>query len=424
MRQLELGVSDQLKLWRPKHADILARLRANEDEQDAIETYLSRLRQQHAELTRLQALRPPTPLADFPSGILSHILFTATTQDDLLQHVACCARVCSGWRHAVLTSPLGSAAYAAKALALGRVSAPSADNDTVCQRQKQTALCVDTSGRWVTRALTRSQQEHFESNLRRFAPCPTSASLERGFALSAISKALRDSKHYGLCLHLLYDRRTWLADHRNPGFIGHALAAAVQVLPVPLVSLYACQLTAESLEPIVAGMTKHTLGTSSLESVGMPGSGFGYSGLGDVGITRLAKALPLTVQRLDVSDNAFGDAGMKELVGKLCRLTNLRVLDLSESNNVTGVGWVTLAEVLPRLSNLTRLNLSHSGGIGRSVEATVSLATAIGRCPKLHTLDLWDCGISVEAQAALHRAWAPRQVTTARTKARGLRLLF
>eukprot|EP01043_Picozoa_sp_COSAG02_P042322 COSAG02_NODE_3590_length_6517_cov_2.757401_2_plen_415_part_00 len=408
MRQLELGVSDQLKLWRPKRrdADILARLRANEDEQDAADTYsfapeyLSRLRQQHAELTRLQALRPPTPLADFPTGILSHILFTATTHDDLLRHVACCARVCSEWRHTVLTSPVGSAAYAAKALALGRVSAPSADNDTVYQRQKQTALCVDTSGRWATRALTRSQQEHFESNLRRFAPYPTSASLARGFALSAISKGLRNSKHYGSCLHLdnlLSDRHTALADH---GCIGHALAAAVQVLPVPLVALYVCQLTAESLEPIVAGMTRHTLG--SLESVGM-------RWLGDVGITMLAKALPLTVQRLEVSENAFGDAGMKELVGKLCRLTNLRVLELPISNNVSGVGWVNLAEVLPRLSNLTCLNLSHSESIGTSVEATISLATAIGRCPKLHTLDLYGCEISVEAKAALHRAWAPRR---------------
>ena len=96
--------------------------------------------------------------------------------------------------------------------------------------------------------------------------------------------------------------------------------------------------------------------------------------LGDAGMRLLADALPATValKHLDISNTGCGDAGLIAIATALGRTqavdaavgANLTELILYGNDQAKGPGWRALAEALPQLVNLRRLDCSRGAGMG------------------------------------------------------------
>jgi Ran GTPase-activating protein (RanGAP) involved in mRNA processing and transport len=108
--------------------------------------------------------------------------------------------------------------------------------------------------------------------------------------------------------------------------------------------------------------------------------------IGAAGCASLAPALQSisSLQILNLSYNDFGDAGCASLAPALQSMSLLHVLDLSH-NKFGAAGCSSLASALQSMSSLTALNLSHND-IGD--KSCASLATALQSMSSLCTLDL------------------------------------
>ena len=165
--------------------------------------------------------------------------------------------------------------------------------------------------------------------------------------------------------------------------------------------------------------------------------------LGDAGMLLLADALPATVAltHLDISNTGFSDAGLVAIATALgrtqtmdaavgqpaCRLSdppvgvladsismscrpstvavgaNLTELILYGNAQAKGPGWRALAEVLPQLVNLRRLDCRRCAGMG--CDGAAAFAAVLPVCTALQCLLLARCSIGDRGGQVLAKAF-------------------
>ena len=311
-------------------------------------------------------------IGELPTSVLTHILLTATTHENLLAHAALCARAHPEWRRAVM----GSAAYG-----LGIVG---------------------------------------RSRMQGAAEAQITAATERARVLPKLGAALRQARADGK-LELI---AAYMGDAG-----ARALDAAVRALPSPLalteLRLEGCLLTAAGMATIAGLMRDGRLG-SQLKKLA-----FSVNELGDEGVTALAAALPPTLELLAVQQVGCGDAGMQAMARAL-PTTRVGQLLCYKNPAVTEEGWTALAAALPT-TGVDRLTLRADFGdagvvsLARGLpESSVrglmldacgvgdvgarALAAIIPRSPELILLDVRDNPIGAEGRAALEAATAQRPI--------------
>ncbi|CAH1233902.1 NLRC4 [Branchiostoma lanceolatum] len=140
-----------------------------------------------------------------------------------------------------------------------------------------------------------------------------------------------------------------------------------------------------------------------------------YTRISDRGISALIKALPHLVQLqvLDVGSNNIGDSGIVSLVQTLGQPSNLDMeqnppgdkslttaphynntlqeLHIGWNSGVTGAGLGRVAQLISALPALTSLDMSGYWDIPTHLSdtAAIALAEALPRLPALERLDLW-----------------------------------
>ena len=260
-------------------------------------------------------------VGDLPTNVLTHVLLSATTHDDLLVHVANCARVHPEWRRAVM----GSAAF-------GRD-------------------IVGTSGipQMIAANLTGTE----------------SSAAARSRVLRTLSAALRQAKADGE----LGLTASWMADQG-----ARALDAAVRALPTPLaltkLDVGQCLLSAAGAK-IIAALLRDgrfgfgletlilTLNTKVQElppikhrlSDGVQAAlrAHGPGALGDAGMVALASVLPTQPRlcRLEFGAVGCGDRGMSAVAAAL-PATQCGTIVCPLNPAVSEKGWAALGAALPR----------------------------------------------------------------------------
>ena len=256
-------------------------------------------------------------------GVLAQILLGGTQHDDLLQFLGVCAQVSRAWWRVASASP-------AYGLGLARSQLPN-----------------------------RKGLSGYEGGED-----------ERTRVLRTISTALRDAR---LGLEEYGEQRPPGTLDLDFGRIGNegarALGAALLVLPTSAprivnLCLSGCELTStDAIESVLAAMHGEYI-CCSLRWLSMSDNpGLGCSGDESHGIRLavLSKALPPTVEKLELSRIGCRDAGMIDLAAELPRLASLLTLNLGGNNRVTAKGWSTLTEALPALRVLQNLRLKHCG---------------------------------------------------------------
>ena len=129
------------------------------------------------------------------------------------------------------------------------------------------------------------------------------------------------------------------------------------------------------------------------------------SPLGDAGVAALAKALPPTLEWLDIESTGCGDDGLVALAAALPTLIRFGHLDCSGNPAATSRGWVALASALPSLPALETLYLHSNPGMGS--EGGAALAAAIPRCTRLCEVTAGDCGLGKQTAEALEALARP-----------------
>ena len=223
-------------------------------------------------------------VGDLPTNVLTHVLLSATTHDDLLVHAANCARVHPEWRRAVM----GSAAF-------GR------------------GIVGTSSGEGATET----------------------AAEERSRVLRKLSVALRQARTDGKLL----------VNGTRMGDAGaRALEAAVRALPAPLalidLHLNDCRLTASGIAAVVGLLRDGRLGRQ-LKFLDVSANK-----LGDAGVTALAAVLPPTLQIAGFAKLGCGDVGMLALARAL-DLTSVGMVMCNDNPAVTEAGRAALGAALP-----------------------------------------------------------------------------
>ena len=313
-------------------------------------------------------------IGDLPTSVLTHILTTATSHDDLLAHVALCARVHPEWRRAVM----GSAAY----------------------------------GRGI---VGRSAEEG----------ATETAAEERSRVLRKLTTALRQATT---------DGKLALPAERVGDAGARALEAAVRARPSPLaltdLNLHACLVTTAGVATIAGLLRDGRLGRQ-LKSLDVSVN----RDLGDAGVTALAAVLPPTLESAGFAKVECGDAGMLALARAL-DLTSVGMLVCNDNPAVTEAGWGALGAALPPLRwrgahqsfngcFFVRADLGDAGAAAlanRLPESGIvallagccrigdagarALAAVIPRCPQLLAVELRQNPIGADGGRALGVAQA------------------
>eukprot|EP01045_Picozoa_sp_COSAG04_P032935 COSAG04_NODE_6623_length_1290_cov_1.471872_2_plen_331_part_00 len=306
-------------------------------------------------------------ISDLPEPALRRILLTATTHDNLLRHVAACARVCAEWRRVVMSNE----AYGL-ALPRGRLEGVAYRGD-------------DDERARVLRAIV--------------------GALERP----------QDPKEQGSLLYVD------VADTPQRCPIGDAgvaaLGAALQAMPqIPFDGLTLdCQrLTVAGIKSIIPAL-RCQWGERGVLHLRLPQN----PELGDAGVAALAAALPPTLLNLFLYDTGCGDEGFVALAAALPALTNLRDIFLGNLG-VRPRGWAAVAAALPSLPMLEGFSACCDWAIPRHLiyeeddlepgrclmgaEGAASIAAAVPDCHRLEWLNAEYCGLPASAKAALRRA--------------------
>ena len=129
------------------------------------------------------------------------------------------------------------------------------------------------------------------------------------------------------------------------------------------------------------------------------------SPLGDAGLAALFKALPPTLEWLDIESTGCGDDGLVALAAVLPTLACFGHLDCSGNRAATSRGWVALASALPSLPALETLYLHSNPGMGS--EGGAALVAAIPRCTRLCEVTVADCGLGKQTAEALEALARP-----------------
>ena len=287
-----------------------------------------------------------------PDNVLSSILLTYTTTENLLRHVAVCARVHPEFRRLVYSS----AAYAVRVATTARPTS------------------LPTGG--------------------------LEGSRERERVLRSISRALwwsRNGVKAGTSGELTLSNAA-LGHHG-----GRALGESLQATSAPLTSinLACCSLSEGAARTIALGIQRSCCGVKgglrSLDVCSNPA-------IGDAGLAVLVEACRNhSLEQLMCYGVGAGDRSMAALAAIL-PTTSITKLNCGRNPAVSGsVGWSVLAAALPRLHSLQNLNLYGSCD-GMGCTGAIALATNLPRVRKLEFLNLGSCSIrdaGAEALAAV-----------------------
>jgi hypothetical protein len=117
----------------------------------------------------------------------------------------------------------------------------------------------------------------------------------------------------------------------------------------------------------------------------------------DVGPLLKALQGTITLKKLDLSSNKFGNKGAQALATMLTTNATLMQLDLGD-NSISNVGAEALATALRTNTSLTQLSLGHNRIGPKGAQA---LATMLATNKTLMQLDLWSNSIGDEGKKAL-----------------------
>eukprot|EP01045_Picozoa_sp_COSAG04_P010296 COSAG04_NODE_625_length_11793_cov_11.719942_10_plen_298_part_00 len=220
---------------------------------------------------------------------------------------------------------------------------------------------------------------------------------QRKWVLKAIAKALGMGWGDRLSLH-----------GQRIGDVGAAvLGAALMALPTirfTQLRLTDSDLTAAGVASLAPAL-RRPWGEGGLKVLSVQDN----CGLGDAGVAALAKALPPTLERLEITSTGCGDDGFVALAAALPALTRLETLwcggpgvGARGNPDVTARGWAALAGALPSLPALQELRAAGCTGMGSAGAA--ALAAALPQCPRLQHLYVRDCGLDAQAKAPLKAA--------------------
>ena len=303
-------------------------------------------------------------------GVLAQILLGGTQHDDLLQFLGVCAQVSRAW---------WSVASASSAYGQG---------------------------------LARSQLPN-----RKGLSGYEGGEDERTRVLKAVSTALGDARRgleeYG--------------EQRPPGTLdldfsrignegARALGAALLALPTSAprivnLCLSGCELTStDAIESVLTAMRGECTccSLSWLSMSDNPDLGCSGDKLHGTGLAALSKALPPTLEKLELSRVGCSDAGMIVLAVELPRLASLLTLDLGGNSHVTANGWSKLIEALPALRVLQNLRLRQCGIDSSSAR---KIANVLPRCA-LTLSSFWLAGNLFDevTMSEMQVAWGARTI--------------
>ena len=131
----------------------------------------------------------------------------------------------------------------------------------------------------------------------------------------------------------------------------------------------------------------------------------GNPSLGDAGVVALAKALPPTLETLELSGAGCGDDGLVALAAAFPALAHLGVLWCNDNPAATARSWVALARALPSLPALQQLWVHRNPAVGP--EFATALADALPQCPQLYSLYATGTGLGEGDKAKLKAVRRP-----------------
>ena len=297
-------------------------------------------------LTTNRRSRQQPDINSLDEATLRFILLSATTHDDLLEHIATCACVCPEWWQIVICSP-----------AYGGGWAPDVAGQTLRRQVLQTIS---------HRLLTARTPGEFYGQLF------LTAGLKRG------------------CGPILGDAG------------GRVFGAALRAMPTPLALTMIClganDLTLAGLAPALASMHWHhgIMGSWELHHVqtGLVSINIADNPkLGDAGIVALASSMPPTVQELQFGNTGCGDEGMAAIAAALLSkdMQRLRALACDRNPMIGAPGWTALAAVCPRLPALRTLQAFQCTGMGDA--GVAALAAGLPAARLFERLNIIDCDI-------------------------------
>ena len=340
-------------------------------------------------------------LDSMPEGVLQHMLCTATTHGDMVQHLAMCARVHPRWWRMVR----GHAAYAGDLLwrcqpaAIRRLGRESWELDGERERilrlvhqrlyeAQHPAILYEWGDRggiclWPGGLNLNSKRGLTEKQRGGPAGASTGRAVRAEDGLTAVSMRIAamamaegaELDHYWAGSD--GERRAAARWHSRSmvttgGYQmgdagGQVLAAALRAMPAPLklvtVNLSNCNLTPAGMGPIAVslrrGFGSFDCAIFGEETGGLRRLNVSWNPLGDAGIASLATVLPATLFSLELSNTQCRDAGLIALTEAFPGLTELINLDIHNNHLVTQEGWAALGKGLPSLSNVENLNVSH-----------------------------------------------------------------
>lgn len=331
-------------------------------------------------------------VGDLPAPALRHILL-AVQSDNLLRHVSICARVCAEWRRVVG----GSVAYG---LGLPRKRDEYLEREDRDNEEERQRWAAAGHGEWLPRGYVCGDV---------YRPHYRPGDDDRARVLRLIEGKLRPSSAPGTIVFL---------DEQDGG-IGDEGAAvlAAALLSMPRIRFTGLKLTDSDLSSVgvdaLVPALRRPWGFSSSQLVGgyvgmkelwvgggseTGGGGDEFTGIGDAGVTALAKVLPPTLEDLDFAYAGCSDVGFLAMVAALPALSRLTVLWCHCNPRVTARGWTAVFRTLPSLPALERL---FASGSSMGLEGARALTAAIPECPRLRELCVDANDLPPEAQDAL-----------------------
>ena len=175
--------------------------------------------------------------------------------------------------------------------------------------------------------------------------------------------------------------------------------------------LSGCELTStDAIESVLAAMHGEYI-CCSLRWLSMsdnPDLGFSGDESHGIRLAVLSKALPPTVEKLELSRVGCRDDGMAVLAAELPRLASLQTLNLGGNSRVTANGWSGLIHALPALPVLQNLRLKHCGIDSSS---GLKIAHVLPRCAQTLT-SFWLAGNDFDevTVSEMQVAWGARTI--------------
>ena len=380
IKRLERRLARKVDRARGRHEDAMHALRREEAE----------LKLREAEL-RARASIAPVSITDLPEPALRRILLGAA-HDNLLRHVSACARVCAEWRRIAM----GSVAYG---LGLPRKRDEYLEREDRDNEEERQRWAAAGHGEWLPRGYVCGDV---------YRPHYRPGDDDRARVLRLIEGKLRPSSAPGTIVFL---------DEQDGG-IGDEGAAvlAAALLSMPRIRFTGLKLTDSDLSSVgvdaLVPALRRPWGFSSSQLVGhvgmkelwvgggseTGGGGDEFTGIGDAGVTALAKVLPPTLEDLDFAYAGCSDVGFLAMVAALPALSRLTVLWCHCNPRVTARGWTAVFRTLPSLPALERL---FASGSSMGLEGARALTAAIPECPRLRELCVDANDLPPEAQDAL-----------------------